>query len=35
VISELELKYLQSLRERFDRVHAERTARAKPSASRS
>jgi transposase-like protein len=35
VISESELKHLQSLREHLNRVHAERTAPAKPSASRS
>ena len=33
VISELELKQLQSLREHWNRVRAERTTAAKPSAS--
>jgi hypothetical protein len=35
VISEFEFKHLQSLREGLDGVHAERTALAKLSASRS
>jgi transposase-like protein len=35
VISEFELKHLQSLREHLNRVHAERTAPAVTSASRS
>jgi hypothetical protein len=35
VISEFELKQLASLREHLTRVHAERTAPPKPSASRS
>ena len=35
VISEFELKQLKSLREHLNRVHAERNAPVKPSASRS